>query len=71
MFFITTSISFFSHFYLNGICSIDPRDGGDYVFLSNLYASISWWKNVGRCRKLMIKSAVHKEHGCSSIEVEI
>ncbi|KAJ0765220.1 putative tetratricopeptide-like helical domain superfamily, DYW domain-containing protein [Helianthus annuus] len=52
------------------LLELDPRDGGNYVFLSNLYASLSRWKDVDRCRKLMAESGVHKVPGCSSIEVD-
>ncbi|XP_055821262.1 pentatricopeptide repeat-containing protein At1g08070, chloroplastic-like [Solanum dulcamara] len=52
------------------LLSLDPHDGGNYVFLSNLYASLNRWSEVDQCRKLMIKRGVHKTPGCSSIEVE-
>ncbi|KAD6119912.1 hypothetical protein R6Q59_025951 [Mikania micrantha] len=52
------------------LLELDPRDGGNYVFLSNLYASLSRWKDVDTCRKLMIESGIHKVPGCSSIEVD-
>lgn len=51
------------------LLELDPCDGGNYVFLSNLYASLSRWDDVNTCRKLMIKRGVHKTPGCSSIEV--
>ncbi|XP_071737993.1 pentatricopeptide repeat-containing protein ELI1, chloroplastic-like [Rutidosis leptorrhynchoides] len=52
------------------LLELDPHDGGNYVFLSNLYASLSRWKDVDRCRKLMIESGVHKVPGFSSIEAD-
>ncbi|KAI3760363.1 hypothetical protein L1987_50757 [Smallanthus sonchifolius] len=52
------------------LLELDPSDGGNYVFLSNLYASLNRWKDVDRCRKLMTESGVHKVPGCSSIEVD-
>ncbi|KVH94120.1 Pentatricopeptide repeat-containing protein [Cynara cardunculus var. scolymus] len=52
------------------LLELDPKDGGNYVFLSNLYASLSRWKDVDRCRKLMIESGVQKVPGCSSIELD-
>lgn len=51
------------------LLELDPCDGGNYVFLSNLYASLNRWDDVKLCRKLMIKRGVHKAPGCSSIEV--
>ncbi|PWA72167.1 Microtubule-associated protein, MAP65/Ase1/PRC1 [Artemisia annua] len=38
----------------------DPPDGGKYVFSSTLYVSVRRWKNVDRCRKLMIEIGVRK-----------
>ncbi|KAF6161652.1 hypothetical protein GIB67_017290 [Kingdonia uniflora] len=49
---------------------LDPRDGGNYVFLSNIYASANHWNDVELCRNLMIERGVHKIPGCSSIEVD-
>lgn len=51
------------------LSELDPSDGGNYVFLSNLYASLNRWDDVSACRKLMIKKGVRKTPGCSSIEV--
>ncbi|XP_023728818.1 pentatricopeptide repeat-containing protein At5g66520 [Lactuca sativa] len=52
------------------LLELDPYDSGNYVFLSNLYASLSRWKDVDRCRKLMMENGVQKVPGWSSIEVE-
>ncbi|KAA8549489.1 hypothetical protein F0562_001173 [Nyssa sinensis] len=52
------------------LLELDPHDGGNYVFLSNLYASLNRWDEVDMCRKLMIERGVRKTPGCSSIEVE-
>nr|XP_043638277.1 pentatricopeptide repeat-containing protein At3g62890-like [Erigeron canadensis] len=52
------------------LLDLDPCDGGNYVFLSNLYASLRRWKDVDTCRKLMTESGVHKAPGYSSIEVD-
>ncbi|KAG5589313.1 hypothetical protein H5410_039827 [Solanum commersonii] len=54
----------------DNLLRLDPHDGGNYVFLSNLYASLNRWTEVDQCRKLMIKRGVRKTPGCSSIEVE-
>ncbi|XP_059648908.1 pentatricopeptide repeat-containing protein At1g59720, chloroplastic/mitochondrial [Cornus florida] len=50
------------------------ESGGDicsgvYVLLSRVYASASWWNEVGLVRKLMTDKGVKKEPGCSSIEI--
>lgn len=52
------------------LLELDPYDGGNYVFLSNLYASLNRWKDVDMCRKLMIENGVQKVPGWSSIEVD-
>ncbi|XP_057978581.1 pentatricopeptide repeat-containing protein At5g15300 isoform X2 [Malania oleifera] len=41
---------------------------GDYVLLSNIYASRGDWGGVEKVRKLMDDSGVKKEPGCSLIE---
>ncbi|KAL4558431.1 hypothetical protein LXL04_036631 [Taraxacum kok-saghyz] len=52
------------------LLELDPYDGGNYVFLSNLYASLGRWKDVDSCRMLMVENRVRKIPGWSSIEVE-
>ncbi|KAF8399504.1 hypothetical protein HHK36_015371 [Tetracentron sinense] len=43
---------------------------GDYVLLSNIYASLGEWDGVEKVRKLMDDSGVKKEPGCSLIEAD-
>jgi len=43
---------------------------GDYVLLSNIYASRGEWDGVEKVRKLMDDSGVRKEPGCSLIEAD-
>ncbi|XAR60803.1 hypothetical protein NMG60_11034320 [Bertholletia excelsa] len=52
------------------LLDLDPRDGGNYVFLSNFYASLNRWDDVKICRRLMIERGVHKTPGISSIELD-
>ncbi|VFQ61233.1 unnamed protein product [Cuscuta campestris] len=52
------------------LLDLDPHDGANYVFLSNLYASLNRWTDVAMCRKLMNERGVLKMPGCSSIEVD-
>lgn len=52
------------------LLQLDPFDSGNYVFLSNIYASLNRWDDVEICRKLMIERGVSKTPGCSSIEVD-
>ncbi|XP_058099730.1 pentatricopeptide repeat-containing protein At3g62890-like [Magnolia sinica] len=51
------------------LLELDPCDGGNYVFLSNVYASMNRWDDVESCRKMMLGRGVHKTPGCSLIEV--
>ncbi|XP_073099967.1 putative pentatricopeptide repeat-containing protein At5g40405 [Elaeis guineensis] len=51
------------------LLELDPDDGANYVFLSNVYASSKRWDDVERCRQIMIERGVQKVPGCSSIEV--
>ncbi|OAY60190.1 pentatricopeptide repeat-containing protein At5g15300 [Manihot esculenta] len=43
-------------------------ESGDYVLLSNLYASVGEWDGAQKVRNLMDESGVNKEPGCSVIE---
>ncbi|XP_052189015.1 pentatricopeptide repeat-containing protein At5g15300-like isoform X1 [Diospyros lotus] len=43
---------------------------GDYVLLSNIYASKGEWDGVEKVRKLMDVSGVRKERGCSLVEAD-
>lgn len=45
-------------------------ESGDYVLLSNIYASRGEWDGVEKVRKLMDDSGVRKEPGCSLIEAD-
>lgn len=45
-------------------------ESGDYVLLSNIFASQGEWDGVEKVRKLMDDSGVKKEPGCSLIETD-
>ncbi|XP_072981647.1 pentatricopeptide repeat-containing protein At4g21065-like [Typha angustifolia] len=51
------------------LLQLDPNDGANYVFLSNIYACSNRWDDVEKCRKIMIEKGVRKVPGCSSTEV--
>lgn len=51
------------------LLELDPDDGGNYVFLSNVYVSMRRWDEAEICRKAMTEKGVQKIPGCSSIEV--
>ncbi|KAF7823242.1 pentatricopeptide repeat-containing protein [Senna tora] len=48
---------------------LDPEDSSCYVLLSNMYAKVGMWDEVGKVRTMMKKRGVRKIPGCSSIFV--
>ncbi|CAN0909950.1 Putative pentatricopeptide repeat-containing protein At3g13770, mitochondrial [Linum grandiflorum] len=52
------------------LLEIEPANAGNYVILSNLYASSGRWEEMREVRNLMLEKAVTKEPGKSSIEVQ-
>ncbi|MBA0558264.1 hypothetical protein Golob_015292 [Gossypium lobatum] len=52
------------------LLEIEPENAGNYVILSNLYASTGRWEDVRMVRDLMLKKAVKKEPGRSWIELD-
>ncbi|CAL5430823.1 unnamed protein product [Camellia sinensis] len=51
------------------LLEIEPENAGNYVILSNLYASAGRWEDVRGVRELMNEKAVVKEPGRSWIEL--
>ncbi|XP_051119920.1 pentatricopeptide repeat-containing protein At4g21065 [Andrographis paniculata] len=49
--------------------SLDPNHCGDYVLLSNLYASERRWSDAHSVRKMMLKEGVRKVPGFSLVEL--
>ncbi|OMO99623.1 hypothetical protein COLO4_13193 [Corchorus olitorius] len=54
---------------LNRLIELEPETSGNYVLLSNMYASIDRWEDVKRVRKLMKHHGVNKTPGSSLVEV--
>ncbi|XP_034918697.1 putative pentatricopeptide repeat-containing protein At3g13770, mitochondrial [Populus alba] len=52
------------------LLEIEPENAGNYVILSNLYASAGRWEDVRNVRELMMEKAVIKEPGRSWIELD-
>lgn len=52
----------------NALFQLEPWNPGNYVILSNIYASKNNWDGVGRMRKMMKGSHILKAAGNSSIE---
>lgn len=51
------------------LIEVEPENAGNYVILSNIYASAGRWEDVGNMRHLMTQKAVTKEPGKSWIEI--
>ena len=51
------------------VSEMEARESGDYVLLSNLYASVGKWKEVEKVRRIMKDKGIEKTPGCSSIEI--
>eukprot|EP01018_Ginkgo_biloba_P030827 Gb_14948 [translate_table: standard] len=47
----------------------EPQNAGNYVLLSNIYASAGRWEDVLNVRNMMNNRGLKKEPGCSWIEV--
>ncbi|CAF2101622.1 putative pentatricopeptide repeat-containing protein At3g13770, mitochondrial [Brassica napus] len=52
------------------LIEIEPENAGNYVILSNLYASAGRWEDVNNLRAMMLRNAVTKEPGRSWIQHE-
>ncbi|XP_057547862.1 putative pentatricopeptide repeat-containing protein At3g13770, mitochondrial [Amaranthus tricolor] len=52
------------------LLEIEPENAGNYVILSNLYASAGRWEEVKKLREMMKAKAVIKEPGRSWIELD-
>ncbi|KAL4295368.1 hypothetical protein GQ457_12G013100 [Hibiscus cannabinus] len=57
-------------FVARRLLEIEPENAGNYVILSNLYASAGRWEDVRMVRDLMMKKAVKKDPGRSWIELD-
>ncbi|GAB4829423.1 Pentatricopeptide repeat-containing protein At4g21065 [Ancistrocladus abbreviatus] len=51
------------------LLQLEPKHSGDYVLLSNLYASERRWSDVHKVRKTMLKEGVRKTPGYSLVEL--
>ncbi|KAG9448737.1 hypothetical protein H6P81_008702 [Aristolochia fimbriata] len=50
---------------------LEPDKPGNYVLLSNFYASTGKWELVQKLRRVMTEKGLRKERGCSSIVVNV
>lgn len=49
---------------------LEPNNAANYVILSNIYASVGRWDDVGKVRQLMVNKRLSKNSGCSWIEIK-
>ncbi|KAL5706163.1 hypothetical protein ACHQM5_024368 [Ranunculus cassubicifolius] len=52
------------------ISEMESPSSGDYLLLSNLYASLGRWGDEERVRNIMKKKGIEKIPGCSTIQVD-
>ncbi|XP_058068005.1 pentatricopeptide repeat-containing protein At5g44230 [Magnolia sinica] len=52
----------------NHLFELEPNGIGNYILLSNIYASAGMWDDVSRVRKLMREKGLKKNPGCSWVE---
>lgn len=52
----------------NKLFELEPENSGNYVLLSNIYASIGRWKDVERVRQAMQEIGIKKTTACSWVE---
>ncbi|KAL5216450.1 hypothetical protein ABZP36_007851 [Zizania latifolia] len=55
---------------LKQIIPLDPSHSGDYILLSNIYASVGRWKDAAMIRREMDMRGIEKIPGCSLIELD-
>lgn len=55
---------------LKQLISLDPSHSGDYILLSNIYASVGRWKDAAMIRRKMKDRGIQKTPGCSLIELD-
>ncbi|KAB5515740.1 hypothetical protein DKX38_026388 [Salix brachista] len=51
------------------LVQLEPKDSGDYVLFSNLYASEQRWSDVHEVRRTMLSEGVRKTPGYSLVEL--
>ncbi|XP_059307860.1 pentatricopeptide repeat-containing protein At1g20230 [Lycium ferocissimum] len=54
----------------NKLFELEPKNPGNYILLSNIYASNNRWNEVDRVRDMMKNMGLSKNPGCSWIEIK-
>ncbi|KAJ4712422.1 Pentatricopeptide repeat [Melia azedarach] len=55
---------------LENLVQLEPMHSGDYILLSNIYASVDRWEDALRVRNEMREKGIKKTPGCSLIELD-
>ncbi|KAA8540940.1 hypothetical protein F0562_024922 [Nyssa sinensis] len=55
---------------VNKLLELEPENSGNYVLLSNIYASVGRWQEASKVRSFMIKKGLQKTAAYSWIELE-
>ncbi|XP_020571962.1 pentatricopeptide repeat-containing protein At1g08070, chloroplastic-like [Phalaenopsis equestris] len=55
---------------LKQVVKLEPKQSGDYILLSNIYASVGRFEDAVRLRNQMKEKGIRKTPGCSSVEVD-
>ncbi|KAL5748179.1 hypothetical protein ACOSQ2_025476 [Xanthoceras sorbifolium] len=55
---------------LKNLVQLEPMNSGDYILLSNIYASVGRWEDAMRVRNQMREKGIKKTPGCSLIELD-
>eukprot|EP01018_Ginkgo_biloba_P030434 Gb_10709 [translate_table: standard] len=55
---------------LQHLLDLEPKNAGNYVLLSNIYAAAGRWDDVARVRTMLKDQQVKKQPGCSWIEIK-
>ncbi|KAL6008415.1 hypothetical protein ACLOJK_033925 [Asimina triloba] len=58
-----------AEYVVKHVIELDPMNSGNYILLSNIYASQGQWDNATEVRDMMRQKGIKKEPGCSLVEI--
>ncbi|XP_011627474.1 pentatricopeptide repeat-containing protein At2g03880, mitochondrial-like [Amborella trichopoda] len=59
-----------ARFALEKLIELEPKNGGNYVIMSNVHANAGDWGGVAEVRRRLRERGIEKVPGCSSIEID-
>lgn len=59
-----------AEYVLKRLIELEPQNAGNYVLLSNIYASSGRWDDAANLRRVMKEKGIQKTPGCSWIELD-